>query len=600
MSDLTAPGRPSESQYITDAPGHLGTEPRTSKTNKSYVDSSTSAIDSSTSGISPGVVRIEAIAHALTKSSQIVILSSIFLLGYAYGLDATLRNTYQPYATAGYQTHSLLSTVNVLRTVFAAAAQPTAGKLADGFGRLEIIGIAVVFYVVGTIVEATASNVQAFCAGAVLYQLGLTIIQVLVNVVIGDITSTRARLFGVYIPNLHFIITTWVAGNIASAVLGNTTWQWGIGMWAIIFPICLLPFISSLYLADRRARRAVPERRIASRMSIKQLFWHLDTPGVLLLIAIFALILTPFTIAGGIHSHWQTAHVIAPLVIGFLCIPVFIIWEMRAKHPLIPIPYLKDRAVWAPLMIAIVFNFAYALQGSFLFTVLIVAFNFSITAATRISTLYLFTSFLTGPICGIFVYKVRRIKYLIVAGTVLWMVAFGLLIRYRGGDSSSSRSGLIGAEVLLGIAGGMYPYATLAYLQIVLKHEQLAVMTGLQLACHSIGGALGSSVSGAIWTQVLPTTLISKLGDPEAAMAVFANPFAVVAQYPFGTPIRDAIVASYMHVQLLLCITGICLSPIAIGLALLFRDIHLNDAQNLAEDPRDLGMVPAHETEGKH
>ena len=47
--------------------------------------------------------------------------------------------------------------------------------------------------------------------------------------------------------------------------------------------------------------------------------------------------------------------------------------------------------------------------------------------------------------------RVRQLKPFIVAGTVLFTVAFGILIHFRGGVSGSSHSGVIGAQVLLGI-----------------------------------------------------------------------------------------------------------------------------------------------------
>ncbi|RVX72067.1 hypothetical protein B0A52_04665 [Exophiala mesophila] len=549
----------------------------------------------STGEKSIGVQRIEGIASTLTTPTRIVLFVSIFFVGYAYGLDATLRNVYTAYATASYREHSLLSTVFVLRRVFAAAAQVTSARLADGFGRVEVIALAIIFYEVGTIVSATATNVDAYAAGAVIWQVGMTTVQTLVTVVIADLTSARSRLLAIYVPNLHFAITTWVSGNITEAVLGNTTWQWGVGMWGIIFLVCVAPLIATLLFLDRRARRISPQRSSAKRLSLVQTFWHLDIIGLVLLIAILALILTPFTIAGGAQRTWQTAHVIAPLVIGFLCIPVFVLWQRKAPFPVFPFQYMKDRAVWSPLAVSILTNFAYAMQANYLYTLLIVAFDFSITAATRISTLYLFTSFITGPICGALIYWIRHLKYLVVAGTVLFLVAFGLLIRYRGDASTSSRSGIIGAEVLLGIAGGMFPYAALSSMQVSLKHEHMAVMTGIFLASHSIGSALGGSVSGAIWSQVLPSTLAENLSfqsNTTLPMMVYGNPFAMVAQYPVGTEVRAAIVNSYRHVQLLLCITGLCLCIPLIGLAFLFRNPKLTDKQTLApedDQPADVG-----------
>lgn len=95
--------------------------------------------------------------------------------------------------------------------------------------------LSVFFYILGTIVECASHSLAAFCAGAVLYQIGYSAILVLVEIIIGDVTSTRARLFFSYIPALPFLINTWVSGNISTAVLNTTNWRWGIGMWGIIY-----------------------------------------------------------------------------------------------------------------------------------------------------------------------------------------------------------------------------------------------------------------------------------------------------------------------------------------------------------------------------
>ncbi|RKU44741.1 Siderophore transporter [Coniochaeta pulveracea] len=525
---------------------------------------------------SPGVLRVEALTSVMTLADRIAIFFGVFLIAYAYGLDGTLRYTYQPYATASFDNHSLLSSINVLRAVIAAAAQPTAGKIADVFGRVELICLSVFFYIIGTIVESVAHDIETFAGGAVIYQVGYTMVIFLVEVIVADITSTRARLLFSYIPALPFIINTWVSGDIADAVLGVTTWRWGIGMWCIIYTVCALPLLVSLMIT------------LGGRAFLADLFWRLDVIGIILMIAVFALILVPLTIAGGFKSQWKTAHVIAPLVVGVLCIPVFIVWELKARHPLLPFYLMKDRAVWGPLGMALLLNFAWYMQGDYLYTMLVVAFDFSVTAATRVSSLYSFVSVITGFILGLVVFKVRRLKMFIIAGTVLFMVAFGLLIRYRGSPSSAGRSGVIGAEVLLGIAGGMFPYPAQASLQVGLKHEHLAVMTGIYLATYNIGSAFGNAVSGAIWTQVLPHALEERLASINSTLAVsaYGDPFTAAATYPLGTPERTAIISAYQHTQRLLCIAGICLCVPLIAFAFVLRNPKLNDQQNLVEGPK--------------
>ncbi len=553
--------------------------------------------DSSTPKIlgakSPGVQRIEAISAQLTLVHRTCIFISVFIIAYAYGLDGTVRYTYQTTATASYDSHSLLATINVLRSVIAAAAQPTAAKIADVFGRVELVCVSVVFYTIGTVIEASATSVQTFAGGSVLYQVGYTCVLLLVEVIIADITSLRSRVFFSFVPALPFIINTWISGNITSAVLTHSTWQWGIGMWAIIYPICALPLIISLWLAGRKAHRsgaldkyATPYQSLGLAGLVRSLFWQLDVIGIILLVAVFALILIPLTIAGGETTKWHTAHVIAPLVIGIVCLPFFLIWELKAPHPLVPFHLLKDRAVWGALGIAAMLNFAWYLQGDYLYTVLIVAFDFSILAATRVSSLYSFVSVLSGVSIGALVFRLRRLKPFIMVGTTLFLVSFGLLIRFRGSASSSGQSGVIGAQILLGIAGGMFSYPAQASIQAATQHEHLAVITGLYLATYNVGSAFGNTVSGAIWTQVLPGQLnreLDRFGNATLAAAAYGNPFGAAAEYPVGTPERAGIIAAYQHTQRLLCITGICLCVPLMVFSLCLRNPRLSDEQSRAD-----------------
>ncbi|KAF5537743.1 siderophore iron transporter 1 [Fusarium mexicanum] len=555
-----------------------------------------SAADAVRDITSPGVQRIKAMSEVITLADRIFIFFGVFLIAYAYGLDGTVRYAYQPSALNSFQEHSLQSSVNTLRAVIAAAAQPTAGKIADVFGRVELICISVFFYTIGTVIEAAAQNLDTYSAGAVIYQIGYTMILLLVEVIIGDITSVRSRLFFSYIPALPFIINTWVSGDVSEAVLGATTWRWGIGMWCIIYPVCALPLIISLLVVGHRAKKAghlVGYRSAFQQLGFNkltaELFWLLDIIGVILLIAVFALLLVPLTIAGGFESKWSAPQVVAPLVIGFVCIPVFVVWELRAPHPLVPFHHMKDRSVWAPMGIACMLNFAWTMQGDYLYTVLQVSFNFSIKAATRVQSLYSFASVITGTILGLIVYKVRRFKVFIVSGTCLFLVAFGLLIRYRGDPSSDNKSGVIGAQILLGIAGGMFPYPAQASLQAYVTHERLAVMTGLYLALYQVGSAFGNAVSGAIWTQVLPVRLaqsFSSFGNETLAVYAYSQPLSAILDFPVGSDERDAMIDAYKHVQRLLTITGICLCVPLIAFSLCLRNPKLTDQQNLVEDEK--------------
>lgn len=114
----------------------------------------------------------------------------------------------------------------------------------------------------------------------------------------------------------------------------------------------------------------------------------------------------------------------------------------------------------------------------------------------------------------------------------------------------------------------------------------MAVLTGIYLGSFNVGSALGTCVSGAIWTQTLYKTLADKLSfqpDDTLAKRVYGSPFEVIPSYPVGTPEREAIIYSYRHVQRILCITGICIAAPMILFAFILRNPKLSKQQSQPE-----------------
>lgn len=71
-------------------------------------------------------------------------------------------------------------------------------------------------------------------------------------------------------------------------------------MWCIIYTVCCIPLVASLMWSSRQAKRAgafdayqTPyEVHGGTRNLLVTLFWQMDVPGVVLLIALFGCILT--------------------------------------------------------------------------------------------------------------------------------------------------------------------------------------------------------------------------------------------------------------------------------------------------------------------
>lgn len=586
-TDPSSPVSPSENQAIPKKgiPEHQVQALKIDGAEESYKLEQDDHDDSVKADESAGVARVTAIAKILTTPKRVAFFLSVFIAGYAFGLDYLVRNTYLAYATASYQQHSLLSTVNVVRGVIVAALQPSLAKTADVFGRIEVFCFGVAVYTVGSIIEACANNVQTFAAGAFLYQLGYTTSLLMAEIMIADITAVKDRLFLAFVPNFPYLINTWISGNVAAATLSITTWRWGIGMFCIIYPVCAAPLILMMIFLGRQARKVTPKTQYPPILhSLQHLFWELDIIGVLLLTASLAMIMIPLTLAGGAGDKWDNAGILAPLIIGVLLMPTFIFWESKTSHPLLPFRFFKDRMVWACLSLGCFCTFAYATHASYLFTLLVVSYDFSVSNATRIASLYGFCAVLSAAILGLIVMKVRRLKAFVLCGVVASFIGVGLLIKFRGGPDA--KAGVIAGEVFVGLAGGFFPYPSLILIQTVAKHQHMSILIGLMFTVNNLGVALGSCVSGAIWTQTLHKELeknLAPFNNGTLASMIYAAPFYVVPEYPIGTLERDAIITSYKSVQRLLTITAACLTVPVFIAALFLRDPKLAIEQTQPE-----------------
>ncbi|ABN68521.1 Siderophore Iron Transport, partial [Scheffersomyces stipitis CBS 6054] len=531
---------------------------------------------------------------------KVCLFVSIFFVAYTYGIESTLRGNIQAYATSSYTQHSLLSTVNVIKSVVAAASQPMYARLSDKFGRLELMLVSIVFYIVGTVIQSQAFDINRFAGGSVLYQVGFSGVMIMLQIILADFSNLNWRLVCSFVPALPFIINTWVAAEVQASLLANHSWNFAIGIWAFIFPLSCVPLLLCFIHMIWKARKTDEWQRLKEERTktpfiqkAVELFWELDVVGIVLLVCVFGFILVPFTIAGGVTDKWKEASTLAPLIIGFALLPVFVWWEYKyAKFPISPFPLLKDRGVWSALIIAILIDWVWYMPNDFMYTVLIVGMRASVKAATRISSLYSFVSVIVGPLLGLLVVRVRRLKGFIIFGTICWIISLGLLVHFRGSndglESEKYLDGVIGSLCLLGFGAGFFTYSTQVSIETVTNHEYMSIVLSLYLSSYNIGAAIGASVSGAVWTNEMYKAIAANFEeagfDSELAALAYGSPFEFIKEYTWGTPERIAVVLAYAKVQRYLCISGLVLCFPLLMATFFLRDHRLDSVQSLELD----------------
>jgi hypothetical protein len=102
-------------------------------------------------------------------------------------------------------------------------------------------------------------------------------------------------------------------------------------------------------------------------------------------------------------------------------------------------------------------------------------------------------------------------------------------------------------------------------------HEHLATGLALLAMITSVGGSIGQTISGAIWTQIVPRKIVEYLptASKHKAVGLYASLPDVLA-LPWESPERQAVVGAYADAQRIMVIVGTCaLLPCFLWVAML-------------------------------
>lgn len=161
--------------------------------------------------------------------------------------------------------HSFIATIGVVNAIMIAVGKPFMAKLADVIGRGETMAVVALLYAIGYAIVASANTAQQVAGGLVVYSMGYTGLQLVMNVIVADVTTLRWRAFVTSMMSFPFIINAFVASEISNSIqvkytAGHTNvWRWGYGMFCIIMPVTLLPVIVALLWSQWKGRRMLRE-----------------------------------------------------------------------------------------------------------------------------------------------------------------------------------------------------------------------------------------------------------------------------------------------------------------------------------------------------
>ena len=525
-----------------------------------------------------GVQKIETLTVAWTNTALVSAYAMIWVIYFVEGMLSGTAASLNPYVTSAFAQHSLTPTVGILSSVIGGVTNLTIAKVLDVFGRPQGYLFCIVLATVGLIMMAACNNVEAYAAAQVFYTVGNNGIQYSLSVFVADTSSLRNRGLMQAFAGSPNLITCWLAGPISSGYLTGPGWRWCFGTFTILVPVITLPLFGFLlYNYSKAKKQGLVPKRDGHRTAWQSFLYHcreFDAVGLILLSGGVALFLLPFNLYTLQAKQWQSPLIICLLVFGIVLMIVFAVWE-RFLAPVTFIPYslLLDRTVFGACILSATLFLSYYCWTSYFSSFLQVVNNLSVSHASYLVQTYTVGSVLCSLAVGLLIHYTGRYKPVcLYFGIPLSILGLGLMINFRQPDGYIGY--IIMCQILISFAAGTIIICDEIAIMAAASHQHIAVVLAVLGVFGSFGGAIGLTVSAAIWQDVFPKKLAEYLPASELPnLLTIYGDITTQLSYALGSPARIAIQQAYGDAQKMLLIAGIAIWAVGIVAVIMWRDV---------------------------
>jgi hypothetical protein len=170
-----------------------------------------------------------------------------------------------------------------------------------------------------------------------------------------------------------------------------------------------------------------------------------------------------------------------------------------------------------------------------------------------------------------------RFKWLaLYFGVPITILGVGLMVKFRQPDTNVGF--LVMCQIFIAFGGGTLVICEQIAAMAATSHQYIAVVLAVEGMFASVGGAIGSTVAGAIWTGTFPNKLEQYLpADAQANLTDIYKSLNVQISYEWGSETRNAIAHAYGESQRYMLIAATAILVLALVSVAVWRDIQVKD-----------------------
>ncbi|KAI5459006.1 major facilitator superfamily domain-containing protein [Mariannaea sp. PMI_226] len=500
-----------------------------------------------------GVRDIEAVTLTWTKKSLIGVFIGIWFVYLLNAFQSSTVGGFLPYVTSDFGEHSLLTVIDVVASSMTAAVFIPLAKFLDVWGRAEGFLLMVGFAELGLILMAVSKNLSTYCAANVFYSVGFTGLIYSIDVVTADATHLRNRALAYAFTSSPYMISAFAGSYASDKMLATINWPWGFGIFAFIMPVICAPLYLLLKLNLRKAKKqGLVKRESSGRTLTENIRYYLiefDILGIFLFASGLVIFLLPFNIASSAPQGWSTGYIIAMIVVGFVLLVAFALNELYlAPVPFLTFHFLTDRTLVGACLLSMTYQISYYCWNSYFTSFLQVVNYLSVAEAGYVNNTFSVVSGFLLFLVGWGIRKTGYFKWLLWTGLPLYIFAQGLMIYFR------KPTGYVGyivmTQIFISMGGSVFIICMQLAVLAAVDHQYVAAALAMLNVAGTVGGSIGYTISGAIWTNVFESALARYL--PESAQDSIADIYGdieVQLSYEKGTPERFGIQQAYAYAQ---------------------------------------------------